>query len=124
MSVRFFEMFKTIVVALLIETYSYCIAEQRVNSYRFVSRRCTFLSVRCGFSMIRVACLVRLYTMRYDVQRCYAHRYELTRCRHDVQRCNGNVWPELTRTGVIGSDVPWLECPACNALTWVITVTE
>ena len=28
------------------------------------------------------------------------------------------------RTGVIGSDVPWLECPACNALTWVITVTE
>ena len=27
-------------------------------------------------------------------------------------------------TGVIGSDVPWLECPAYNALTWVITVTE
>ena len=27
-------------------------------------------------------------------------------------------------TGVIGSDVPWLECPACNALTWIITVTE
>ena len=27
-------------------------------------------------------------------------------------------------SGVIGSDVPWLECPACNALTWVITVTE
>ena len=27
-------------------------------------------------------------------------------------------------TGVIGSDVPWLECPACNALTWVISVTE
>ena len=26
--------------------------------------------------------------------------------------------------GVIGSDVPWLECPASNALTWVITVTE
>ena len=26
--------------------------------------------------------------------------------------------------GVIGSDVPCLECPACNALTWVITVTE
>ena len=26
--------------------------------------------------------------------------------------------------GVIGSDVPWLECPACNALTWVITVTN
>ena len=25
-------------------------------------------------------------------------------------------------TSVIGSDVPWLECPACNALTWVITV--
>ena len=25
---------------------------------------------------------------------------------------------------VIGSDVPWLECPACNALTWVKTVTE
>ena len=30
----------------------------------------------------------------------------------------------FTGTGVIGSDVPWLECPACNALTWVITVTE
>ena len=27
-------------------------------------------------------------------------------------------------SGVIGSDVPWLECPACNALTWVITVKE
>ena len=27
-------------------------------------------------------------------------------------------------SGVIGSDVPWLECPACNALTWVITVME
>ena len=27
-------------------------------------------------------------------------------------------------SGVIGSDVPWLECPACNALTSVITVTE
>ena len=26
--------------------------------------------------------------------------------------------------GVIGSDIPWLEYPACNALTWVITVTE
>ena len=29
-----------------------------------------------------------------------------------------------SQPGVIGSDVPWLECPACNALTWVITVTE
>ena len=28
------------------------------------------------------------------------------------------------RAGVIGSDFPWLDCPACNALTWVITVTE
>ena len=27
-------------------------------------------------------------------------------------------------SGVIGSDVPWLECPACNALAWVITVME
>ena len=25
---------------------------------------------------------------------------------------------------VIGSDVPWLDCPASNALTWVVTVTE
>ena len=31
---------------------------------------------------------------------------------------------EVLDAGVIGSDVPWLECPACNALTWVITVTE
>ena len=31
---------------------------------------------------------------------------------------------EFLFPGVIGSDVPWLECPACNALTWVITVTE
>ena len=30
----------------------------------------------------------------------------------------------MSSTGVIGSDVPWLECPACNALTWVIAVTE
>ena len=26
----------------------------------------------------------------------------------------------VLHTGVIGSDVRWLECPACNALTWVI----
>ena len=26
--------------------------------------------------------------------------------------------------GVIGSDVPWLDCPASNAITWVITFTE
>ena len=26
--------------------------------------------------------------------------------------------------GVIGSDVPGLDCPACSDLTWVITVTE
>ena len=32
--------------------------------------------------------------------------------------------PAEPDAGVIGSDVPWLECPACNALTWVITVTE
>ena len=25
---------------------------------------------------------------------------------------------------LIGSDVPWLDCPASNAITWVITVTE
>ena len=30
----------------------------------------------------------------------------------------------LTNAGVIGSDVPWLDCLASNALTWVITVTE
>ena len=30
----------------------------------------------------------------------------------------------LSRAPVIGSDVPWLECPACTALAWVITVTE
>ena len=34
------------------------------------------------------------------------------------------VLTPTTGAGVIGSDVPWLECPACNALTWVITVTE
>ena len=25
------------------------------------------------------------------------------------------------RAGVIGSDIPWLDCPASNAITWVIT---
>ena len=29
---------------------------------------------------------------------------------------------EYHSSGVIGSDVPWLDCPASNALTWVITV--
>ena len=32
-------------------------------------------------------------------------------------------WAE-SNNGVIGSDVPWLACPASNALTWAITVTE
>ena len=36
----------------------------------------------------------------------------------------GDAGQGCDRAGVIGSDVPWLECPACNALTWVITVTE
>ena len=29
-----------------------------------------------------------------------------------------------SKPGIIGSNVPWLDCPASNALTWVITVTE
>ena len=41
---------------------------------------------------------------------------------HGEQRRFGVYWN--CHTGVICSDVPWLECPACNALTWVITVTE
>ena len=50
-----------------------------------------------------------------------------------VRTCINVVWIATTsyvdftipyNPGVIGSDVPWLECPACNALTWVITVTE
>ena len=31
---------------------------------------------------------------------------------------------DLRRPGVIGSDVPMIDCPVGNALTWVITVTE
>ena len=31
---------------------------------------------------------------------------------------------EVRHAGVIGSSVPWLDCPACNAITWIITVTE
>ena len=27
-------------------------------------------------------------------------------------------------SGVIGSDVPWLDCPGSNAIACVITVTE
>ena len=38
--------------------------------------------------------------------------------------CVNLIRRSLFHAGVIGSDVPWLECPACNALTWVITVTE
>ena len=39
--------------------------------------------------------------------------------------CSAGVYIfDPIHAGVIGSDVPWLECPACNALTWVITVTE
>ena len=34
------------------------------------------------------------------------------------------LWRSINRTGVIGSDVPWLDCPDSNALTWVITDTE
>ena len=30
----------------------------------------------------------------------------------------------IVSAGVIGSDVPWIECPASNDLSWVITVTE
>ena len=27
-------------------------------------------------------------------------------------------------TGVIGSNVPGIDCPASNAIAWVITITE
>ena len=48
---------------------------------------------------------------------------------NDMTKSPGMEWDDkindMTKSpGVIGSDVPWLECPACNALTWVITVTE
>ena len=42
-------------------------------------------------------------------------------CCQDAQEI---LFAHYYHTGVIGSDVPWLDCPACNALTWVITVTE
>ena len=41
-----------------------------------------------------------------------------------VMRQHSRWGASVGGAGVIGSDVPWLECPACNALTWVITVTE
>ena len=41
-----------------------------------------------------------------------------------VELCKVKTGKCPVTTGVIGSDVPWLECPACHALTWVITVTE
>ena len=44
--------------------------------------------------------------------------------RYELQLDGGPALIYGEQAGVIGSDVPWLECPACNALTWVITVTE
>ena len=41
----------------------------------------------------------------------------------DILRIQRLFW-HSTRTGVIGSNVPWLDCPSSNAITWVITVTE
>ena len=33
-------------------------------------------------------------------------------------------WTLNLFTGVVGSDVPWLDYPASNAIIWVMTVTE
>ena len=43
----------------------------RVSSYWFVSHRCTFVSIRCTFALGFAACLLRLSTLQYDVQRSY-----------------------------------------------------
>ena len=45
-------------------------------------------------------------------------------CGHPADKRKLRKVPNITQTGVIGSDVPCPDCPACNALTWVITVTE
>ena len=40
-----------------------------VSSYWFISHRCTFVSIRCTFAQGFAACLVRLSTLQYNVQR-------------------------------------------------------
>ena len=64
-----FEMFKTIVLVLRIEVYSYCIAEHRVNSCQFVANQ--YDAIRCAM-------------MSYEITRIYP---VWTRCGHDEQRC-------------------------------------
>ena len=47
--------------------------------------------------------------------------------RKTLQKLEMRDHKQSTKTkqvGVIGSDVPWLDCPSSNAMTWVITVTE
>ena len=55
----------------------------RVSSYRFVSHRCTFVSIRCTFALGFAACLLRLGTLQYDAQRSYcrigSHMFALVR---------------------------------------------
>ena len=66
---------------------------------------------------------------------CQYGKPSMAQCSCTLGQCWSNDLPSTDinhkyttlirgRTGVIGSDVPWLECPACNTLTCVITVTE
>ena len=55
----------------------------RVSSYWFVAHRCTFVSIRCTFALGFAACLLRLSTLQYDVQRSHcrirSHMFALVR---------------------------------------------
>ena len=56
----------------------------------------------------------------------YAWKHRKVCTKRDLLSIIGKLTfvSRVVRAGVIGSDVPWLECPACNALAWVITLTE
>ena len=76
-------MFKTFVLTLRIEVYSYCVVSIRASSYWFVYHRCAFVSIRCTFALGFATCLLRLSTLQYDAQRSHccsgSHVFALVR---------------------------------------------
>ena len=83
-----FEMFKTFLLALRIEAYSYCVVLHRRTSYQFVSGPIgsyliVVVSIRCTFALGFGACLLRLSTLQCDAQRSHccigSHMFALVR---------------------------------------------
>ena len=77
----------------------------RVSSYRFVSHRCIFVSIRCTFALGFAACLLRLSTLQYDAQRSHyrigSHMFALVRVSsYEFLSCSHHIIAQSYRFSI------------------------